>query len=236
MTKPSASDTVWDNFKQIFAAVIMAVIIKASIVEAYKIPSESMEDTLLVGDFLLANKFIYGARLPLVDWRLPAFSKPERGDGGIFLYPGDRTTKYIKRCVAVGGDTVEVEDKILHVNGEKVDLPMFGKFINPKIRKRGPGGVDALPDNYGPIIVRKDHYFMMGDNRDNSKDSRWFGSVPDQLIMGEAMMIHWSWNDDIYPSPDVSVKDPLSVPRMFIYNAVHFFQKVRWGRLFNIIS
>lgn len=235
MSKPKAADAFWDNFKQIFFAVIMAVIIKASIVEAYKIPSESMEDTLLVGDFLLANKFVYGARLPVVDWRLPAFSKPERGDVVIFIYPVDKVTKYIKRCVAIGGDTVEVKDKILYLNGEAQELPEYGKFIKSYSAPRRAGGADS-PDNWGPYVVPKDHYFMMGDNRDNSQDSRWFLAVPYELVLGEAMMIHWSWSDDNYPSPDVSIDDPLSVPRMFIYNAVHFFQKVRWNRLFNIIS
>lgn len=234
MSKPSTTDAVWDNFKQILIAVILAIFIKVSIVEAYKIPSESMEDTLLVGDFLLANKFVYGARLPLVDWRLPAISHPERGDVVIFLYPGDRVTKYIKRCVAVGGDTLEIKDKVVYINGEPTKLPKHGKFINPHIQPRYAGGKDS-PDNFGPIIIPKDHYFMMGDNRDNSKDSRWFGAVPNELILGEALLIHWSWDDNIYPSPPVTVSDPLSVPRMFIYNAVHFFQKVRWSRLFTII-
>ena len=235
MKKPTAADSIWDNFKQIFAAVIMAVIIKASIVEAYKIPSESMEDTLLVGDFLLANKFIYGARLPLIDYRLPSFSDPERGDVVIFLYPGDRVTKYIKRCVAVGGDKVEVKDKVLYINDEIVELPEHGKLIQARVVPRLPGGADSK-DNWGPYMVPEGSYFMMGDNRDNSKDSRWFGAVPDKLILGEAIMIHWSWSDEDYPSPEVTIDDPLSVPRMFIFNTVHFFQKVRWERLFSIIN
>ena len=229
------SDAVWENLKQILFAVIMAVVIKTSVVEAYKIPSESMEDTLLVGDFLLANKFIYGARLPFVDWQLPAISDPVQGDVVIFIYPKDGITKYIKRCVAVGGDTVEIIDRVVYVNGEVFELPEYGKFLNPSIAPRGQGGSKS-PDNYGPVVIPKNHFFMMGDNRDNSSDSRVWGNVPRQNILGEALMIHWSWNDGIYPSPDVSINDPLSVPRMFIYNTVHFVQKVRWSRLFNIIG
>jgi signal peptidase I len=107
----SGSGTIWENFKQIGLAVILALIIKTSIVEAYKIPTASMEDTLLVGDFLLANKFVYGARVPLVNWRLPAVSDPEPGDVVIFIFPGDDNgTKYIKRCVGTPGDTIEVRD------------------------------------------------------------------------------------------------------------------------------
>ncbi len=229
------SDAVWENLKQILFAVIMAVIIKTSVVEAYKIPSESMEDTLLVGDFLLANKFIYGARLPFVDWQLPAISDPVQGDVVIFIYPLDGVTKYIKRCVAVGGDTLLIKDRVVYVNNKVFPLPKHGKFLNKRIRPRGNGG-QSSPDNYGPYIVPKNHFFMMGDNRDNSSDSRFWGTVPRENVLGEALMIHWSWNDDIYPSPDVSIKDPLSVPRMFIYNTVHFFQKVRWNRLFTVIN
>lgn len=240
MSKPSFSDTLWDNFKQIAAAVIMAIVIKTSVVEAYKIPSQSMEDTLLVGDFLLANKFAYGARLPLTDWRLPAISKPEPGDVVIFIYPGDGVTKYIKRCVAVGGDTVLVKDKLVYVNGKEFPMPEHGKFIDtlsngvPRIMPRRPGGEDSR-DNWGPFVVPPNSYFMMGDNRDNSADSRFWGAVSYDRILGEAMLIHWSWDDSNYPSPEVSVTDPLSVPRIFIYNAAHFFQKVRWHRLFTVI-
>ncbi|MEW6412234.1 MAG: signal peptidase I [Candidatus Zixiibacteriota bacterium] len=240
MSKASLSDTVWDNFKQIFIAVILAVIIKTSIVEAYKIPSQSMEDTLLVGDFLLANKFVYGARLPLVDWRLPALDKPQQGDIVIFIFPRDGVTKYIKRCVAGPGDTIEIKDKVVYVNGDIYSLPEHGKYIDVNsagelnVQPRRPGGGDSR-DNFGPFVVPENSYFMMGDNRDNSFDSRYWGVVPYDHVLGEALIVHWSWDDSIHPSPDVSVSDPLSVPRMFIYNAVHFFEKVRWGRLFGII-
>ena len=238
--KPSLGNTLWDNFKQILAAVVMALIIKTSIVEAYKIPSQSMEDTLLVGDFLLANKFIYGARLPLVNWRLPAIREPRPGDVVIFIYPVDGVTKYIKRCVATAGDTVEVKDKVLFVNRERLPDPEFCKYDtntdgSRKIAPRGPGGMDSR-DNFGPFIVPRNCYFMMGDNRDNSYDSRYWGAVHQDKILGEAILVHWSWDDSEHPSPEVSVSDPLSVPRMFIYNAVHFLEKVRWGRLFGLIS
>jgi len=232
--------SLWENIKQIGLAVVMAVIIKTSIVEAYKIPSQSMEDTLLVGDFLLANKFVYGARMPLVGWRLPSFSEPERGDVIIFIFPSDGVTKYIKRCIGLPGDTIEIRDKELTINGEPFALPEYAKFIDVSargeahIQPRGPGGVGGR-DNYGPYVVPTGYYFMMGDNRDNSYDSRFWGPVHRDLILGEAMIVHWSWNDATHPSPEVSVTDPLSVPRMFVYNAIHFVQKVRWNRLFGVI-
>lgn len=241
MSKPSFADSLWDNFKQIFAAVILAVIIKTSIVEAYKIPSQSMEDTLLVGDFLMANKFLYGARIPLFNWRLPAIRKPKQGDVVIFIFPRDGVTKYIKRCVATGGDTVEIKNKVVYVNGKIFKNPKYAIFIDTTstgqqiIQPRRPGGLDSR-DNFGPYVVPKNCYFMMGDNRDNSYDSRYWGVVPYNLVLGKAVLIHWSWNEDIYPSPEVSVSDPLSVPRLFEFNAIHFYQKVRWNRLFRLIS
>ena len=232
---------VWDNVKQLGLALILALVIKSSVVEAYKIPTASMEDTLLIGDFLLANKFVYGARLPVVGWRLPAIHDPQRGDVVIFIFPGDGVTKYIKRCVGVPGDTILIKDKKLFVNGERfpdaphskfVDTTAFGEQI---IQPRRPGGQNSR-DNFGPWIVPNNSFFMMGDNRDNSYDSRYWNAVPRDLILGEALMIHWSWDETIYPSPDVSVTDPLSVPRMFLFNTVHFVQKVRWDRLFSCIS
>jgi signal peptidase I len=228
-------DGFWENFKQIAIAVLLAVIIKTSIVEAYKIPSQSMEDTLLVGDFLLANKFVYGARVPFVDWRLPAIDEPEPGDIVIFVFPRDGVTKYIKRCVAAGGDTVEIRNKQLFINGERFQDPNYAKFIEKRVVPRGPGGSDSR-DNFGPYVVPPRHYFMMGDNRDNSYDSRYWGPVHEKLILGQAMIIHWSWDDDVAPSPEVKLSDPLSVPRLFLFNAVHFFEKVRWGRLLDAVG
>jgi len=229
-----------ENVKQIGLAVVLALIIKTSVVEAYKIPTASMEETLLVGDFLLANKFVYGARLPLVGWRLPAFGDPEPGDVVIFIWPGDNVTKYIKRCVAVGGDTVLVRNKDLFVNGERFPDEEFARHSDTtihgkqRIEPRRPGGQGGR-DNFGPYIVPRDHFFMMGDNRDNSYDSRYWRAVPKELVLGEAILIHWSWDDSSHPSPEVSVTDPLSVPRLFLFNTMHFFQKVRWARIFDLI-
>lgn len=238
--KPGKGEAAWDNIKQFLIAIVLALVIKTSVVEAYKIPTSSMEDTLLVGDFLLANKFVYGARVPLINWRLPAFSEPQRGDVVIFIWPGDMTTKYIKRCVGIPGDTIIVKDKVLMVNGQPFTNPEFSKFIqvdnngSPVVEPRGAGGQNSR-DNFGPYVVPAKSYFMMGDNRDNSYDSRFWGAVHQDLILGEAILIHWSWDDSQFPSPDVSLTDPLSVPRVFIFNVGHFFGKVRWDRLFDII-
>ena len=240
-TRQSAANVLWENVKQIGLAVILALFIKTSVVEAYKIPTASMEDTLLIGDFLLANKFVYGARLPLVNWRLPAIHGPERGDVVIFIFPGDGVTKYIKRCVGLPGDTVLVKNKVLYINGQRFPDASHAKYIGtardgtPNIQRRKAGGQNSR-DFFGPYVVPPDSYFMMGDNRDNSYDSRFWQAVPKDLILGKAMMVHWSWDESRNPSPEVTVSDPLSVPRLFAFNVVHFFQKVRWGRLFSVIS
>lgn len=240
MSQPTRSETTWDNLKGILFAVLLFTVVRTSIVEANMIPSSSMEDTLLIGDFITVNKFVYGARLPVVDWRLPAVSEPEAGDVVVFIFPVDGVTRFVKRCVAVGGDTVEVIDKVLYVNGRETDFPETGKFIDTtltgsqRIQSRRMGQNDSR-DNFGPFVVPPDHYFMMGDNRDNSYDSRYWGPVPYDLIVGQAMIIHWSWDDSTYPAPDVSMTDPLSVHRMFIHNAVHALGKVRWGRLLTVL-
>jgi signal peptidase I len=230
--KKDVFDVIWENIKALLIAIVLTLIVKISIVEAYKIPSASMEDTLLVGDFLVANKFVYGARLPFLGVRLPAIRDPRPGDVVIFRWPGDRTTNYIKRCVAIGGQTVEVKDKVLYVDGHKFPEPVHMKFTDP-IQPR-PSPDQNSRDNWGPYTVPADGFFMMGDNRDNSFDSRFWGPVSRDLILGEALVIHWSWGPDKH-SPEVSIFDPLSVPRLFLYNIVHFPQRVRWERLFDVV-
>ncbi len=133
------------------------------------------------------------------------------------------------------GDTVVVRNKNLYVNGERFPDQTYVKHIESAVLPRGRGGQNSR-DNFGPYVVPPDSYFMMGDNRDNSYDSRYWRAVHHDLILGEALVVHWSWNEAEHPSPEVTVTDPLSVPRLFAYNIGHFFQKVRWGRLFHLIS
>ena len=226
--KPSSG--VYEYVKSLGIALVLAFLIKTSIVEAYKIPSSSMEDTLLVGDFLLANKFVYGARIPVVGWRLPAIKKPEQGDVVIFKVPTDRTTNYIKRCVATEGQTVEIINKVLYVDGVPFPNPPHSKFADPNVH---PPGLDHR-DNFGKFRVPPNNIFVMGDNRDNSYDSRFWGTVPMDLILGEAMIIHWSWEPDTQ-APTIRLADLSSLPRSVFYNIVHFFQRVRWHRLGDIV-
>lgn len=225
-------NVIWEYTKSFGIAFILAFAIKTSIVEAYKIPSKSMEDTLLVGDFLLANKFLYGARLPLVGVRFPAIRHPRPGDVVIFKFPKDSSTNYIKRCVAVGGQVVEVRNKILYVDGKRFENPKSIKFEDPGRIAPGP---QSPRDNFGPIKVPPGHFFMMGDNRDSSYDSRFWGFVPYDLILGKAMIIHWSWGVDPR-APQWRWSNPISVVKAFIYNTFHFFSRVRWNRFGTMVA
>jgi signal peptidase I len=181
----------------ILIAVGLALVIRTGVVQAFYIPSGSMEDTLLVGDYLLANKFIYGAPIDIPGtgttlFRLPGLQDPQPGDIVIFRSPVDPDRDLIKRCVAVGGQEVEVIDKVLYVDGERFEDPPLTKYTD---RRTYPATVNPR-DNYGPYRVPEDHFFMMGDNRDNSADSRYWRSVPRELIKGKAMSIYWSWSAD----------------------------------------
>lgn len=208
--------------ESLLIAVIAALIIRTFFIQAFKIPTGSMEDTLLVGDFLLVNKFKYGAKIPFTDWRLPEFSEPKSGDIVVFRYPRNPSLDYIKRCVAAGGQTVEIRNKVVYVDGNPFPDPPEAKF-NASVLEKGipdqriyPHGSSFNSDNYGPIKVPEGHFFMMGDNRDNSEDSRYWGFVPRDNIIGEPVIIYWSWERNI----------PL----------YKFFSKVRWSRIAHLIE
>lgn len=293
-----------------FTALIIALVIRALVIYPFRIPTGSMKDTLLEGDFLLANKFVYGLRSP--DWigipytkigfkipfvRTPGFRKPHPGDVVIFKFPKDQSLNYIKRCIAQSGDTVMIRDKVTTVNGEPFPNAPDTKFVHSTVYPMGAQERHIFPpgsgnrDNYGPVVVpapgdafrftpenrdqwrkwltvalyeghdlrlkyhgqeiRLDennldrwsryirqyppevfyiddqslddclytvtnrHYFMMGDNRDNSLDSRYWGFLPERLVVGEALIIYWSWD----------TTTPL----------YRLFEKIRWGRILDLI-
>jgi signal peptidase I len=198
-----------------------------------------MKDTLLVGDFLLANKFIYGMRLPIpfTNIKLPALDDPEPGDIIIFKYPGDLTQNYIKRCIAVEGQKVKIVNKQVYVDGEPVPLPEHGKFADfdrvLPYYDRGNWG-PHMRDNMPEMEVPPGKLFMMGDNRDNSADSRFWGFLDRKLVIGKAMIIHWSWADDP-DAPIIRSTDPFSYVKSVAYNIYHLPDRVRWRRLGDII-
>ena len=229
----SIGSIVWEYVKLFGSALLIALVIKTSLVEAYNIPSGSMENTLMTGDFILGNKFIYGAKIPLLPIKLPAFSDPEPGDIVIFKFPLNPDQNYIKRCIAGPGQIVEIRNKRVYVDNELIDDPEFSKHTDRRVRDRG--SFDSSRDNYGPFRVPDGHYFMMGDNRDNSYDSRFWGCVPRENILGSAMIVHFSWAQD-ENAPEISLSHPLSIFESIAYNLGHFHERVRWGRIGDIVN
>jgi len=200
------SQVAREYVESILIAVALAMVLRTFVIQAFKIPSASMEPTLLIGDHILVNKFIYGTKIPFSDTRLFQFAKPQRGDIVVFVTPEDKEESFwdqrdfIKRVVGIEGDFLEIKDKKVYINGKSWE-DSFAVHRDPGIRKQR--------DNFGPITVPKDSLFVMGDNRDHSNDSRFWGFVNMKEVKGKAFIIYWSWN---------SLK---KLPR--------------WGRLFHLV-
>lgn len=233
-------NTFRETTEAVLIALLAALLLRAFVVQAFRIPTGSMKDTLHIGDFLLVNKFIYGVRtpdrLPLVDaeipfMRLPSFKAPTRGDVVVFKFPENTELDYIKRCIAVGGDTVDVIGNRVFLNGgpegEYVDLgqrfdPEEGRYVRMTRVKTAAGHQYTLRhysefDHSGEnkrYIVPENHYFMMGDNRDNSSDSRVWGYLPAENVVGEALIIYFSWDK---------------------FGDRNIFDRIRWSRIANFI-
>jgi signal peptidase I len=183
--------SIWREYAE--AAVIalfLALVIRAFVIQAFSIPSGSMKPTLLIGDYLLVNKFVYGIRNPLTNKVIIPISQPQRGDIVVFLYPPDPAKDYIKRVIGIAGDKIQIINKHLYVNDKPVETPQ-AVYWEPRVLSY-PG--DPPRDNFGPKIVPKDSLFVMGDNRDFSYDSRFWGFVPLEDLRGKAFIIYWSWD------------------------------------------
>jgi signal peptidase I len=201
----------WEWTKSFCIALVLFLFMRAFLVEAFKIPSGSMEGTLLVGDFLLVNKLVYGAEVPFTGQRLPAIRTPRRGDIVVFQWPEDRTKNFVKRLVGLPGDTLEMRDGRLFVNSvlsreryvihSQPDLDPIGDefrwqrnyLVRPAIAETR---YQPSRNNWGPLIVPEKSYFVLGDNRDNSLDSRYWGFVPDSLLRGQPMFVYYSYTPD----------------------------------------
>lgn len=176
----------------IIIALILALFIRTFVVQAFKIPSGSMIHTLLIGDHILVNKFIYGIKNPFTRSTIIDTSEPERGDIVVFIFPLDRKKDFIKRVIGKAGDTVQIINKKVFVNGKAIKEAEGVQHTDPKII---PANLQPR-DNFGPITVPEDHIFVMGDNRDQSFDSRFWGFVPLKDVKGKAFLIYWSWDSD----------------------------------------
>lgn len=195
INKPAGTSksTAREYAESVFWAVLLALVIRTFIVQTFLIPSGSMESTLAIGDRLVVNKFLYGLQIPFTDRRILKLRDPERGDVAVFRYPVDRSKDFIKRVIGVPGDEIAIKDKQVFINGSPYrnghevnrEAQVFPREINPR-------------DNFGPIRVPAGSYFMMGDNRDHSYDSRFWGCVKQSDLVGKAMVKYWSWDQDAW--------------------------------------
>ncbi|MEX2182717.1 MAG: signal peptidase I [Gemmatimonadaceae bacterium] len=222
--------TTWEWAKSISMAIILFLLVRAFLVEAFKIPSGSMEGTLLVGDFLLVNKLVYGAEVPILRKHLPAVRDPRLGDVIVFQWPEDPEKSFVKRLVGLPHDTVEMRRGVLFRNGRAqlepyaVRSAAAGDPPSEEFRWQRdyvPPAVDVRRyhpsrNNWGPLVVPADHYFVLGDNRDNSSDSRYWGFLPDTLVRGTPILVYYSY------APDSG-------------HAFDWLTRVRWQRLGELI-
>jgi len=174
-------------------AVVIALFVMSYIIQAFKIPSGSMEDTLKIGDHLFVNKFIYGIRVPFnKEDRILEIKEPRRGEIIVFEYPEDPSKDYIKRCIGLPGETLRIKDKKVYINGRPLEEP-YKVHKDPNIYPDAPWVSETRRkrDNFGPVVIPEGEYFMMGDNRDFSSDSRYWGPLPKKYIKGRALFNYW---------------------------------------------
>jgi signal peptidase I len=239
---------IWEWFRSVAIALTLFFVVRSFFVEAFKIPTGSMEGTLLVGDFLLVNKMVYGAEVPFTKVKLPAIRAPQRGDIIVFQWPLDRTKNFVKRIVGMPGDTLEMRNGNLIRNG-KLQKEQYVVHTSPGSDPEDTefswqlgyllGANDPIPtpprtplqvaklqaspgyhptrNNWGPLVVPKGNYFVLGDNRDNSLDSRYWGWVADSLVRGQPLVVYYSYN------PDGAVK-------------LDWITRVRWKRFGEMIQ
>ncbi len=218
---------IWEWAKIFPAAVLLFLLLRAFLVEAYKIPSGSMERTLLVGDFLIVNKLVYGAEIPFSGAHLPAIRAPRHGDVIVFEWPVDPSKNFVKRLVGLPGDTVSMQAGVLVRNGTALNEeyvehthpdidPLNEEFRWQKSYLAEVSTYSPSLNNWGPIVVPPRHMFVLGDNRDNSLDSRYWGFVPDSLLRGTPLFVYYSF------TPDSSSPAP-------------WLTRIRWSRMGNVV-
>jgi signal peptidase I len=222
--------TVREYFESIVIAVILALFVRTWVVQAFKIPTGSMENNLLIGDHLLVNKFVFGPTASPVERTLLPVRDIRRGDIVVFKYPDEPERDFVKRVIGLPGDTLELRAKKVYINGQAVEEP-YVHFIEGVSSLQEVTSFDVR-ERYGPVHVPEGQYFVMGDNRDNSQDSRYWGFLPGHYVKGKALMIYWSYEsgreDYLDEGAGATIKRLLSV-------VTHFFTRTRWERLFHQI-
>ena len=226
--------TAREYFESICIAVILALFIRTFVVQAFKIPTGSMENNLLIGDHLLVNKFVYGPTLSGLEQAVLPIRDIKRGDVIVFKYPEEPERDFIKRIIGMPGETLELRNKKIYINGRPLDEP-YVQFLEPPSDSEA-GDPDYtefdLRKQYGPVTVPPNHYFAMGDNRDNSQDSRYWGFLPREYVKGKALMVYWSYEADREDYQQSGIGDQVGG----IFSTVsHFFTRTRWDRLLHQI-
>jgi signal peptidase I len=233
MAESFRKSTLREYFESIVIAVILALFIRTFVVQAFKIPTGSMENNLLIGDHLLVNKFVFGPTATAAERALLPFGEIKRRDVLVFKYPEDPDRDFIKRVIGLPGETVEVRQKKVYVNGTALDEP-YVHFLQPPSGDSDLHEVTSLDvrEHYGPVTVPPDQYFMMGDNRDNSADSRYWGFLRRDYVKGKALIIYWSYEAEREDYQDESTG---AAVKGFASVFAHFFTRTRWDRMFHQI-
>jgi len=233
MAEPFKKSTLREYFESIVIAVILALFIRTFVVQAFKIPTGSMEENLLIGDHLLVNKFVFGPSATALERAVLPMASLKRGEVVVFKYPEEPDRDFIKRVIGLPGETVELREKKVYINGTPLNEP-YVHFLQP------PGGASEghevtsydVRERYGPVTVPPNQFFMMGDNRDNSQDSRYWGFLPRDLVKGKALVIYWSYEAG---REDYQEEGAGATARGFISVFAHFFTRTRWDRMFHQI-
>jgi len=233
MAESFKKSIVREYFESIVIAVILALFIRTFVVQAFKIPTGSMEENLLIGDHLLVNKFVFG----------PTASRPERavlpvgtlarGDVVVFKYPVEPERDFIKRVIGLPGETIEVKEKKVYINGKPFEEP-YVHFLAPPVAQSELHEVTSFDvrERYGPVTVPANQYFVMGDNRDNSQDSRYWGFLPRENVKGKALVIYWSYEAEREDYQDEGAGATL---KGLVSVFAHFFTRTRWDRMLHQI-
>ena len=220
-----------EYFESIVIAVILALFVRTWVVQAFKIPTGSMENNLLIGDHLLVNKFIFGPTPLAIGRAVLPVRAIRRGDIIVFKYPDEPERDFIKRVIGLPGETIELRNKKVYVDGKPLDEP-YVHFLTPPSSEDQEVTSYDVRENFSPKTVPVDQYFVMGDNRDNSQDSRYWGFLPRSYVKGKALVIYWS-----YESGREDYLDEGFIASLKRLGSVitHFFTKTRWERLFHQI-
>lgn len=224
--------SLWREYGEaLVIAVVLALVIRAFVFQAFSIPSGSMIPTLLIGDYLLVNKFVYGIRNPINNKVWIPLSKPQRWDIVVFIFPQDPSKDYIKRVVGLPGEKVQIINKKLYINGEQLETP---HAVNSDPTLMSGAATESPRDNFGPVVVPPNSFFVMGDNRDHSYDSRFWGAVPMDALRGKAFLIYFSWAGDHAAPVYVALwKGLAGLISEFDWDEESF--RVRWSRIGKLI-